>query len=123
MRWKLSVVAYNSENVPWKLSVDYKINFESYPLIIRAKVSVESWTVTKKYGAFCVEKLFVDDTINKRHKLFLHRKFSQKVMKRFNFKQVEFELNDEIMPKNNKFCCDFGELPIIDMYLSTLTDI
>jgi hypothetical protein len=46
-------------------------------------------------------------------------------MKQFGIssKQGEFELNDEIMPQNNKYCCDFGEITRTDMYVSTLTDI
>ncbi len=48
----------------------------------------------------------------------LAQQFSQKVIKQFSFslKRVELELNDKIMPKNNKFCCDFGEITKIDMY-------
>jgi hypothetical protein len=29
----------------------------------------------------------------------------------------------KLSPQNNKFCCNFGEITKIDVYVSTLTDI
>jgi hypothetical protein len=70
-------------------------------------MSAESGTVT---GALSVENLSVDNTENKRCKLSVEAITTNSHKKPWN------ELNDEVLPKNNKFCCNLGEIAEVDMY-------